>query len=286
MRVDLWNGEARGELKVGNDDIQWRSFTHASDLVSVIEYSEQSFVSSGAPSLRQPKIEFQHLPANPARLEYQNQPIPENERAPEPIYGETNGIFNQTVHWCLQPLNDGGAYVVVWEQNVLKNNHRLLFFTVGFSHSAKGTSRLITDTIAQLHTSIEKNYEDRFVASHRAWWHAYYSESFLSIPDTRMESFYWIQMYKLASATRADRWLRSVARGHGVILMFHHVRPWRSREFAPNRLLEITPGFLDLVLTELRHATAIVKAMADDRKLTDDDVNGILLGMAERRAVG
>ena len=29
-----------------------------------------------------------------------------------------------------------------------------------------------------------------------------------------------------------------------------------------------------------------VKAMADERKLTDDDVNDILLGMAERRAVG
>jgi len=41
----------------------------------------------------------------------------------------------------------------------------------------------------------------------------------------------------------------------------------------------LTPG-------ELRHATAIVKAMADERKLTDDDVNDILLGMAERRAVG
>jgi peptidoglycan/xylan/chitin deacetylase (PgdA/CDA1 family) len=34
--------------------------------------------------------------------------------------------------------------------------------------------------------------------------------------------------------------------------MFHHVRPWRARNFAPNRLLEITPEFLDIVLTELQ----------------------------------
>jgi peptidoglycan/xylan/chitin deacetylase (PgdA/CDA1 family) len=54
------------------------------------------------------------------------------------------------------------------------------------------------------------------------------------------------------TATGADRRLRSVARGRGVILMFHHVRPWRPREFAPNKVLEITPGFLDYVLTELR----------------------------------
>lgn len=54
------------------------------------------------------------------------------------------------------------------------------------------------------------------------------------------------------AATGADRWLRRAALGRGVILTFHHVRPWRDREgFAPNRLLEITPEFLDGVLTIL-----------------------------------
>jgi alpha-L-fucosidase 2 len=42
-------------------------------------------------------------------------------------------------------------------------------------------------------------------ASHREWWHNFYPASFLSLPNTRLESFYWIQMYKLASATREDR---------------------------------------------------------------------------------
>lgn len=58
--------------------------------------------------------------------------------------------------------------------------------------------------------------------------------------------------FGVVAATGADRWLRSFAQGRGVILMLHHVRPWRSREFAPNRGLEITPEFLDVVLTELR----------------------------------
>lgn len=51
---------------------------------------------------------------------------------------------------------------------------------------------------------------------------------------------------------RADRWLREFAQGCGVILMFHRVRPQRNECFAPNRELEITPEFLDFVLTELR----------------------------------
>src|SRR5205814_6756860 len=37
-----------------------------------------------------------------------------------------------------------------------------------------------------------------------------------------------------------------------VILMLHRVRPHQSRQFAPNQALEITPAFLDAVLTELR----------------------------------
>lgn len=58
--------------------------------------------------------------------------------------------------------------------------------------------------------------------------------------------------FRVLAAAGADRWLRFLARGRGAILMLHHVRPWRPREFAPNRVLEITPEFLDVVLTDLR----------------------------------
>src|SRR4051794_6640072 len=58
--------------------------------------------------------------------------------------------------------------------------------------------------------------------------------------------------FRLIAATDAWRWLAPVARGAGVILTLHHVRPWRARPFAPNRLLEITPGFLDRVLSVVR----------------------------------
>jgi peptidoglycan/xylan/chitin deacetylase (PgdA/CDA1 family) len=54
------------------------------------------------------------------------------------------------------------------------------------------------------------------------------------------------------AATGVDRRLSSFARGRGVILMLHHVRPGRPRKFAPNRVLEITPEFLGFALTELR----------------------------------
>ncbi len=40
--------------------------------------------------------------------------------------------------------------------------------------------------------------------------------------------------------------------GVGAILMFHNVRPWVDPGFAPNRGLEIEPGFLDRTIQTLR----------------------------------
>lgn len=57
--------------------------------------------------------------------------------------------------------------------------------------------------------------------------------------------------FRAIQALGADRWLSPAARGLGVILTFHHVSPDPPAAFAPNRLLSITPDFLDQTLREL-----------------------------------
>ena len=55
--------------------------------------------------------------------------------------------------------------------------------------------------------------------SHRLWWHTYYPASFVSVGDTRLESFYWVQMYKAGSGTRGT----VGAPSYGVL---DHHGPW------------------------------------------------------------
>ncbi len=45
--------------------------------------------------------------------------------------------------------------------------------------------------------------------------------------------------------TRADELLAPLTEGVGAILMLHHVRPEPARAFEPNRILKVTPEFLE-----------------------------------------
>jgi alpha-L-fucosidase 2 len=57
---------------------------------------------------------------------------------------------------------------------------------------------------AQALARVRKADEDTLRTAHRTWWNAYYRKSFLSIPDQRLQSFHWAQLYKIASGTRKD----------------------------------------------------------------------------------
>ena len=66
--------------------------------------------------------------------------------------------------------------------------------------------------------------------------------------------------------------LGAATRGSGVILTLHHVRPWRPAAFAPNRLLEITPEFLDEALGVVRAmGFALVTLDEAARRLRDGE---------------
>jgi peptidoglycan/xylan/chitin deacetylase (PgdA/CDA1 family) len=70
----------------------------------------------------------------------------------------------------------------------------------------------------------------------------------------------------------AYQMLRPFVAGVGAILTLHHVRPPRPELFQPNRLLEITPEFLDKVLIDLRRSELDLVSLDEmHRRLVEGD---------------
>jgi len=60
--------------------------------------------------------------------------------------------------------------------------------------------------------------------------------------------------------------MRPFLSGVGAILTFHHVRPERPGAFQPNHLLEVTPEFLDEVVTTLRRRRIDIVSLDEMRR--------------------
>ena len=72
--------------------------------------------------------------------------------------------------------------------------------------------------------------------------------------------------------TGAHRLLQPLLGGVGTILTLHHVRPPRMDAFQPNRLLEVSPKFLDAVLAGLRRAQVDIVTLDEmHRRLAECD---------------
>ena len=66
--------------------------------------------------------------------------------------------------------------------------------------------------------------------------------------------------------------MRPFVAGVGAILTLHHVRPPRPERFQPNRLLEVTPAFLEDVVRYLRRGGIDIVGLDEMyRRLTEQD---------------
>jgi peptidoglycan/xylan/chitin deacetylase (PgdA/CDA1 family) len=80
---------------------------------------------------------------------------------------------------------------------------------------------------------------------------------------TGLETLYFSGMH---------HWLRPLVGGVGAILTLHHVRPPRPEGFQPNRLLEVTPEFLEGLLQRLARGRVDVVSLDEmHRRFIDGD---------------
>ncbi|CAG7643027.1 glycoside hydrolase family 95-like protein [Paenibacillus allorhizosphaerae] len=188
LRLDLWNAELRAEIMTTVGKVSLRAFVHSTRPVLCVELTTTEEERGAA--LRwyaNPEVDPVLKNADGFNL---NQYIPDTTVDK----WDTNGMS-----FGVQRYPSGEGCVTAWK--VVPDTPLTCKFLLTVRNGAGDAE--VRQAQEDLATAGKLPWQE-LVQSHRAWWHAYYPQSFVSLPDTRLEGFYWIQMYKLASATRSD----------------------------------------------------------------------------------
>lgn len=194
MRLDLWNAEAKGTIRTSKGTISFRTIVHAHEMGIITDVTFTGDESG---------FRWEWKPANADSPRYLFSQTPASYlKKPEGYISNPKPLTNiqQGEGVCVQPLLETGQTATAWKET-FHGNKRTLYVNISHSYPENTAQDQAVSTVEK----ISKMKESKLIKSHRAWWHTYYPASFVSLPDAKMENFYWIQMYKLASATRADR---------------------------------------------------------------------------------
>ncbi|WP_147243709.1 glycosyl hydrolase family 95 catalytic domain-containing protein [Pedobacter miscanthi] len=188
MRLNLWDAEATGKIKGGGNEYSLRCFTVADRNVIILEVTgdanhEIKWVPDTAKSTRKnpPKG---YLPYPAQIIKHQGDISVSIQEMPSDNQYNTSGLLE-------------GQYATAWSKQV-QGNKTTYYISMGLSYSGRTADAEAVNLIRKAKKSGISVLQD----VHRKWWHDYYPKSFISVPDGAMESFYWIQMYKMGSASR------------------------------------------------------------------------------------
>ncbi|WP_372808934.1 glycosyl hydrolase family 95 catalytic domain-containing protein [Pontiella sp.] len=237
LRLNLWNAEVTGEIKTTKGAYAVHGLTHAQ--TDVIYFETTAKEGESVRITWHPDVPFAPVrktldegggpKGSPYWDDMRTAPYP---LPPEAVLSEENGI-----RFCRQVLYENrGETTTGWE--IAGDEAGAQRLTASVHHSfPEHNSR---DTVKQTLSYAEKMLkDDEFLSRHRAWWNDYYPQSFLTINDPEKEAFYWIQMYKFASATR----------GNGPVMDL--MGPWYHKTFWP-----MVWGDLNVQLIYWTHLTA------------------------------
>ncbi len=197
LRQDLWNAEITGIIKTDLGELRLRLVTLRDRMVHVVALFSTERDSSG----RAAPWRWEFLPGNadsPRSFTHPEQAKKLNYQSNPPAQlTQLDGI-----PVCVQALLAGGDYATAWLEvsSPDASSSRLYLST---ANEVPASGRSAPQAAADVRAAATAPVTD-LLSAHRAWWHAFFPAAFLSIPDSRLESFYWIQMYKLAAAWRED----------------------------------------------------------------------------------
>lgn len=205
-RKDLWNAELTGTLLTDRGEIGLRHFTHAGDMAMVTELTP----SAGERSLRwswhpeEARTTRPGYPTNPEEVAAYAMRYGEHYRETlQPPQANPAGRREQAgeVSVWIQDLWAGGQYATAWTE-VGEGGRHIHIATIANDYPGAEAGRRALEEIRRFLTLDRSDW----ITRHRDWWHAYYSRSFVTIPDPSLESLYWQSIYRLGCCSRAGRY--------------------------------------------------------------------------------
>ncbi|MBI0383625.1 Tat pathway signal sequence domain protein, partial [Streptomyces albiflaviniger] len=185
-RLRLRDAELTGTITTDKGTLTLRALVHNSRSVMAIEVT---------PSAGETAFRWVFHPAEAISPRVDFKPVPDGYTGNPPAVVEDH----HGVQAAVQPLLAGGQHVTAWRERT-RAGRRTLYVTVAHSHPRRTA---LDRALKDIGAASALPY-DTLAPTHRTWWHAYYRKSFLSLPDARLQRFYWIQLYKVAAAARAD----------------------------------------------------------------------------------
>ncbi|UXX79839.1 hypothetical protein N7E81_01805 [Reichenbachiella carrageenanivorans] len=218
LRLSLWDAQLTGVIETLEGSYQIKGYSHSD--IDVISF--ETIASGGElvkitwhPDAPIPPV-WKSLqagggPKSPNWDKMRNDPMP---MPPPATITEENGQ-----RFCLQMLyKNRGETTTGWEVSGEEAGTQRLLASVHHSFPAHNSKQVVKQNLQKAKALLDNG---TFEAAHTQWWHEYYPLSFLTINDAEKEAFYWIQMYKFASATR----------GNGPIMDL--MGPWYHDTFWP-----------------------------------------------------
>ncbi len=199
-RLTLHSATATIAAKAGGEPLKITSVVHAEENVLILRME-------GKPAAQaRIRATLDHLSdgakATLKRWGYPNPVVTASDNAGTLLLEAPSG-YAYAVAWKRVPLGDRDGQIVALS---------LLSTLDAADPLAEATKR------ADRYTTAKVN-----LAAHEAWWADYWTRSFLTIPDARLEALYYAEMYKLGCLSRPGKWPITL---QGVWTLDGGMPPW------------------------------------------------------------
>jgi alpha-L-fucosidase 2 len=188
-RLTLWDAEASGTVNTTRGVVRWRSFVAHSPEAIVV-------VIGGQDGERDVGLRWAPVLARPPRKIARKEEFAPNDLHPDAVVTATRGNITSVQSF----IGDDAHAESIRRAGSAGGEEKVFYVSIGYGKTGDAALREAQSTTS----AAAAQGLAKLTAAHRQWWHQYYPSSFVSFPDPRLESYYWIQIYKLGSAMRAD----------------------------------------------------------------------------------